>query len=140
MATIVVAEDDSHISRVISLWLKRHGHEVIAAEDGAKALEIIRARRPDLLVTDVNMPSMDGLDLLQAVRAEGLMKKPAIVLTSRCDQAEIAALAGSLGAVVHPKPFSPLHLMEAVEAALHSNVQASPPVAVSAQDLFGSPR
>ncbi|GMV98401.1 MAG: hypothetical protein AMXMBFR83_27510 [Phycisphaerae bacterium] len=140
MATILVAEDDSHISRVISLWLKRHGHEVITAEDGAKALEIIRSLRPDLLVTDVNMPTMDGLDLLQQVRAEGLLKRPAIVLTSRCDQAEIAVRVASLGAVVHPKPFSPLHLMEAVQASLKAAAQPEPLATVAAEDLLGSPR
>jgi DNA-binding response OmpR family regulator len=126
MATILVAEDDPHIGRVIALWLERGGHEVIIAADGQRALEVIRARRPDLLVTDVNMPGMDGLDLLDVVQAESLMRHPAIVLTSRCDQVEIEARAGRLGAVVHPKPFSPLHLTEAIDAALNRPLPAHP--------------
>lgn len=120
MARILVAEDDRHISRVIAMWLQRHGHEVVQAFDGPKALELVRQTRPDLLVTDVNMPGMDGLDLLEAVRSESLLKHGAIVLTSRCDQAEIESRAGRLGATVHPKPFSPLHLMEAIETALRA--------------------
>jgi len=118
MAKIMLAEDDRHIARVIVLWLQRAGHTVFTAMDGRTALEMIRKERPDLLVTDVNMPGLDGLDLLEIVRSESLLKHPAIVLTSRCDQADIEARAGRLGAVVHPKPFSPLHLKEAIEAAL----------------------
>lgn len=162
MARILVAEDDAHICRVISLWLKRNGHEVITAEDGSKALARVRSDRPDLLVTDMNMPLMDGLELLQAVHDEGLIGRPCIVLTSRCDQAEIEARTSRLGAVVYPKPFSPLHLMEAIEKALKvpctticrsreplnpaeyaAACAGSPPgkgVAVASCDLFGSPR
>lgn len=120
MARILLAEDDRHINRVVAMWLQRNGHEVVQAYDGPKALELMRELRPDLLVTDVNMPGLDGLDLLEAVRAESLLGHGAIVLTSRCDQMEIEARAGRLGATVHPKPFSPLHLMEAIEAALRT--------------------
>jgi len=125
MARIMIAEDDPHISRVIALWLKRDGHEVSIANTGDKALLLIRATRPDLLVTDVNMPGMDGLRLLEMVRAESLVTHPAIVLTSRCDQADIEARTAQMGAVVHPKPFSPRHLTEAIEAALAAPWQAS---------------
>jgi serine/threonine-protein kinase PpkA len=120
MARILVAEDDRHINRVVAMWLQRNGHEVVQAYDGSRALELMRELRPDLLVTDVNMPGLDGLDLLEAVRSESLLGHGAIVLTSRCDQMEIEARASRLGATVHPKPFSPLHLMEAIEAALQA--------------------
>jgi len=126
MARILVAEDDRHISRVIALWLQRGGHEVSAAHDGLEALEALRRTRPDLLITDVNMPGMDGLDLLEKARSESLLRYQAIVLTSRCDQAEIEARARTLGALVHPKPFSPQRLTEAVEAALQAAVVIGP--------------
>lgn len=119
MARILVVEDDRHISRVVVLWLQRNGHEVLTAEDGLSALEHIRSRSPDLLVTDVNLPGLNGLDLIEKVRQEALVDRQVIVLTSRCDQAEIEARAEELGAVVHPKPFSPIRLMEAIEAALN---------------------
>ena len=140
MAKIIVVEDDMHISRVICLWLKRNGHEVLTAGDGRAALQIIRANRPDLLLADVNLPHMDGLELLQTVRDQGLLDSPAIVLTSRCDQAEIAARAGSLGAVVHAKPFSPMHLMEAIEKALSTRRCPQLEEPVAACDLLGGPR
>ena len=123
MAKIFIAEDDPHIGRVVTLWLERNGHEVQTARSGNEALEAIRLNPPDVLVTDVNMPGMSGLDLLEAVRAESLIDRPAIVLTSRCDQTEIAERAAGLGAVVHPKPFSPMRLTEAIEAALAGSEQ-----------------
>lgn len=118
MAKILIAEDDPHIGRVIMLWLQRSGHEVIRAASGDKALELIRQHRPDLLVTDVNMPGIDGLELLARVRTEGLVRRQAIVLTSRCDQADIESRAVEFGAVVHPKPFSPNQLIADIEKAL----------------------
>jgi CheY-like chemotaxis protein len=140
MARIIVVEDDTHISRVVCLWLKRNGHEVMTAGDGRSALQTIRAHRPDLLLADVNLPVMGGIELLQAVRDEGLMDAPAIVLTSRCDQSEIAARASSLGAVVYPKPFSPLHLMEAIDKALGARRYPQLQEAGAACDLLGAPR
>ena len=125
MARILVVEDDRHISRVVGLWLKRNGHEVTIAYDGNRALEMIHADRPDLLITDVNLPGRDGLDLIRAARAARLLDHRAIVLTSRCDQLEIEAEAGKLGALVHPKPFSPQRLMEAIELALQSTCEPS---------------
>lgn len=124
MARILIAEDDTHIGRVIALWLKRSGHEVVIANSGDKALEIIRERAPDLLVTDINMPVLDGLKLLEIVRAESLLAHQAIILTSRCDQADIEARAAVLGAVVHPKPFSPINLAETIEAVLSTPIDA----------------
>lgn len=121
MATIMIVEDDRHISRVVSLWLTRHGHVVRSAEDGVAALEMIRRDPPDMLITDVNLPRMDGLELLDIVRREGLIRSKAVVLTSRCDQQEIETRLANLEAVVHPKPFSPLHLMETVQNALNDN-------------------
>jgi len=83
VATIFIAEDDFCIRRVIALWLTRNGHEIVTAESGTKALEMIRQTQPDLIVTDVNMPGMSGLELLTAVRAESLNHRQAVILTSR---------------------------------------------------------
>ncbi|MHC4441818.1 MAG: response regulator [Planctomycetota bacterium] len=124
MAKILVAEDDQHIIRVITLWLTRMGHEVIAAENGEVALELLREHRPDLLITDVNMNVMDGLELLESANKESLLSHRSIVLTSRCDQMEIEARVGQLGAEVHPKPFSPLHLTKAIKSALQYSLPA----------------
>jgi DNA-binding response OmpR family regulator len=124
MARILIAEDDRHILRVLSLWICRNGHEVLLAEDGLEALALLRKHRPDLLITDVNMPGLGGIELLERARSEGLTDRQAIVLTSRCDQHEMETQAARLGAVVHPKPFSPQHLMGAIESALRKSVSA----------------
>lgn len=118
MTTILVAEDDLHILRVISLWLKRNGHQVVEARTGPDALEHLRAGGIDLMVTDVNMPGMTGLDLLAAATTEDLLPRGAIVLTSRCDQHEIAEAVRAQGGLVHPKPFSPSRLISTIEEKL----------------------
>lgn len=118
MARIVIAEDDRHISRVLSLWVTRNGHEVLLADNGLQALDLIRQHQPDTVITDVNMPGMNGMDLLEALRGENLVPHQVLVLTSRCDQIEIENRARQLGAVVHPKPFSPQNLMATIEVLL----------------------
>lgn len=118
MAKILVAEDDPHIGKVINLWLTRQGHQVVVASTGLRALEVMRGFRPDMVVTDMNLPGMSGLELLEAARRESLLVRSPIVLTSRCDQREISAAAASLGAIVHPKPFSPTHLGDTIRSIL----------------------
>jgi CheY-like chemotaxis protein len=126
VATILVAEDDLHILRVISLWLERNGHAVAEARTGPDALERLRSGHIDLMVTDVNMPGMTGLDLLAIATAEDLLPRGAIVLTSRCDQQEIADAVRAQGGLVHPKPFSPSRLIATIEEKLSAPVTPAP--------------
>lgn len=123
MAVIVVAEDEVHIARVVTLWLKRSGHVVHEGNNGRAALELARQHRPELLITDVNMPAMDGIELVRACAVEGLPTVGTIVLTSRCDQAEIGVLLQGLDVVLHPKPFSPSKLTMEVERLLSRGEQ-----------------
>ncbi|HOW72008.1 MAG TPA: response regulator [Phycisphaerae bacterium] len=118
MAVILVAEDDVHILHVVALWLKRNGHQVSEARNGSDALHRLRAGGIDLLVSDINMPGMSGIELLQAGKAEGLLPNGAILLSSRCDQKEIADAIRTNGGVVHPKPFSPSRLIQVIEDKL----------------------
>lgn len=115
MAKIVLAEDDVHIIRVVSMWLKQHKHEVFEAPNGRKALELVRAQQCDLLITDVNMPLMDGVELVRTCSAEGLPRLGTVMLTSRCDQTDIVDAIKGLPVVFHPKPFSPTRLVKEVE-------------------------
>ena len=64
MALIVVIEDDAGTRLLVSQVLKKEGHEVMAAEDGVKGLALIREHRPTLVVSDVQMPLMDGFEVL----------------------------------------------------------------------------
>ncbi len=118
MATILLAEDDVHIIRVVSMWLKQHKHTVLEAPNGKRALELARAHHPDLLVTDVNMPGMDGIELARHCAAEQLARQGIVLLTSRCDQADIGDALQGLSVVFHPKPFSPSRLVAEIDQML----------------------
>ena len=118
MSRILVAEDDIHTLRVISVWLAQHGHEVIEAPDGCVALDLIRTAAPDVLITDVNMPGMDGLELIRQVRASGTRLLGIIVLTNRCDHSEIADGLEGLDVTLMAKPFSPRKLIQQVQTLL----------------------
>ncbi len=83
MASILIVDDEPHMVRVMKLRLEGAGHEVEAASNGQEAFNILRAREFDVLVTDINMPSMTGRELCEAVRRE-LFHQPAIfVVTGR---------------------------------------------------------
>jgi DNA-binding response OmpR family regulator len=126
MATIVLAEDDVHIARVVSIWLEQHSHRVLGAFNGRDALHLVRRCRPEVLIADVNIPVMDGIELLQACASEGLPTVGSIVLTSRCDQAEMCDRLDGLKTVLHPKPFSPSRLLAEVERLIATAGEEEP--------------
>ena len=115
MFKILVAEDDPHILRVISMWLSRLGHEVIETRNGAQGLEQYRLHRPGIVITDVNMPVMDGLALLNAIADEPHQPRGVVVLTNRWDHREIAERLEASRVEVMPKPFSPSRLADLIE-------------------------
>ena len=81
---ILVADDEAHILHVVSMKLKNAGYEVITAVDGEEALELCRAEKPDMLITDFQMPFMTGLELCRELRADEETKSiPALMLTAR---------------------------------------------------------
>ena len=70
MALVVVAEDDDDIRSIVVRMLRRSGHEVVDAADGAAVLEAVLLRRPQAVVTDIDMPVMTGAELCRALRAD----------------------------------------------------------------------
>nr|WP_281364563.1 response regulator transcription factor [Nocardioides marinus] len=115
---ILVVDDDPDLSLLMTLFLRKHGHEVVTAGDGRAALERVRASTPDLVVLDWNMPHLDGLGLAAAVRGElGLTSLPLLMVTALPDHAQ--ALAAGIDKVVS-KPFSSAVLIGAVEELLAS--------------------
>lgn len=118
MARILIVEDDPHTLRVLSVWLTRHGHEVGEACNGLAAADRVIAQPFDLIVTDVNMPGMDGLELVRWLRHERVSPVPVILLTSRCDQSVLGEEFGRLDVRLHPKPFSPSQLVMEIEKRL----------------------
>ncbi|MFQ5462341.1 MAG: response regulator [Phycisphaerae bacterium] len=118
MGKILVVEDDAHILRVTSLWITRHGYDVVQAVNGADAQAILREQPVDMVISDINMPVMGGLELLRFVRTEIDAVIPYILLSSRCDQEEIVESIASLNARLFPKPFVPSQLVAEIERLL----------------------
>jgi len=115
---IVVAEDHEDIRFVFKRALERAGHQVVTANDGAAALEAIRKHKPDVVVTDVDMPRMTGLDLCRAIRADAGLRHIPVVLASgsMLPGDERAAEAGANATLL--KPFLPDQLLACVAALL----------------------
>lgn len=87
MATILVAEDDRNTNRLICAVVRKLGHKPLAAHDGKQALDLIDTDHPDLLVTDVMMPRLDGVELVRELREAGY-DLPILMLTAKGAQAD----------------------------------------------------
>jgi DNA-binding response OmpR family regulator len=121
--TILIAEDDVDLLDILCFAMRRAGHDVVAARDGASALELFRRKAPRLVLLDIQMPRMDGWDVCKAIRAESTT--PIIMLTGRsADEDVVRGL--ELGADDYiSKPFSPTQLLARVQAVLRRS-QESP--------------
>ncbi|MFP4368223.1 MAG: response regulator [Candidatus Kapaibacterium sp.] len=86
--TILVAEDSASVRKFITLALKIKGMKVITAVDGMEALELLPKERIDLLITDLNMPNIDGLRLIKAIRSDAQYSALPIIVLSSLSKAE----------------------------------------------------
>ena len=122
MTLIVVAEDDPGTLKLLSVVLEKKGHDVIGVADGQTAWERIAELRPDVVVSDVDMPGLSGLELLERVRAHPVCAlTPFIFLTSLQERRDMR-LAMSLGADDYiAKPFRARELAEAVMAQVNKS-------------------
>ena len=116
MKRVLVVEDEIKIARLVRDYLHQAGFEVLEAADGAAALSLVRAERPDMVVLDLGLPGMDGLDVTRALRA--VSSVPIIMLTARSEETDrIVGL--ELGADDYvTKPFSPKELVARIRAVL----------------------
>jgi two-component system alkaline phosphatase synthesis response regulator PhoP len=114
--TILLVDDDARITQVARDYLAHAGFAVAVAHDGPAALAAFRAERPDLVVLDLGLPGLDGLDVTRALRKESVV--PIIMLTARGEESD--KLVGlELGADDYmTKPFSPKELVARVRAVL----------------------
>lgn len=126
--TILVVDDDPHIRQLLTFALEKAGLESLEAEDGEQALERVADRQPDLVILDINMPRMTGLEVCRRLRAEGDL--PILFLSSRDD--EIDRILGiELGADDYVvKPFSPREVVARVMAILRRTAGQAAPAAV----------
>lgn len=115
-ARILIAEDDPKQARLVQLYLEREGHSTLVVGDGRSALEQCRARRPDLVVLDIMMPKVDGLDVCRVLRTESAV--PILLLTARTTEDDVL-LGLDVGADDYiTKPYSPRELVARVRALL----------------------
>ena len=120
MTTVILAVDDSASMRqMVTATLKSGGYEVVQAADGVEALEFARSKGVDLVLTDVNMPRMDGITLVRELRLlPGYRYTPMLMLTTESSQEkkQQGKQAGATGWIV--KPFNPEQLLSTVARVL----------------------
>lgn len=119
---VLVVDDEPPIRRFLRTSLSAQGYDITEAEDGAKALEEVRRRSPDVLVLDLGLPGIDGLEVIRRLRGSGA-SLPIIVLSSRVDEAgKVEAL--DLGADDYvTKPFGVDELLARIRAAMRHKLQ-----------------
>ncbi|HTY66760.1 MAG TPA: response regulator [Alphaproteobacteria bacterium] len=128
LARVLIVDDEPQIRRFLRTSLDAHGYEVVEAEDGQGAIRRMTVEKPDVLVLDLGLPDMEGLDVIQRVREWSDV--PIIVLTARNREADkIEALDRGADDYL-TKPFGMGELMARIRAALRHRVQAKgvPPV------------
>ena len=125
--TVLIVDDDPNVVALTRLYLERDGYRVLAAGDGARGLALARQERPHLVVLDVMLPRLNGLDVCRALRREpDTQGMPIIMLTARVEEDD--RLAGlDLGADDYvTKPFSPRELAARVRAVLRRAAAVTP--------------
>ena len=119
---ILVVDDEIHIVHVVTIKLRNNGFDVITAENGADAFDLACKEKPDVIVTDFQMPGMTGLELIEKLRQNpDTLNVPVIMLTARGfaveqEQKETLRISDCLS-----KPFSPRELLSIVEDVLHQS-------------------
>lgn len=113
--TILTVDDSRTMRDMLQLALVEAGYRVIQAVDGVDGLEVLSAEGADVVITDINMPRLDGFGFIEGVRSDPKYRDvPILVLTTESDQAkkDRARSAGATGWIV--KPFNPVKLVDAV--------------------------
>lgn len=126
-ATVLVVDDDPVILKLLTVNFELEGYDVCAAVDGEDALRVARDRRPEVIVSDIMMPNLSGLDLLARLAADAeLAAIPVILLSAKAQLDDVRAglAAGAVDYVT--KPFEPLDLLRRVEDAIAQNQKDQP--------------
>lgn len=114
--TILIVDDESHILHVLDLKLSNAGFNVVTAEDGEEAFEIAIDKTPDLVITDYQMPVMNGLELSQKLREnDSTSSTPILMLTARGANLAEGDIDETNIAAVLSKPFSPREILARVQ-------------------------
>ena len=121
---VLIVDDDPSIRFMLRLIFERAGYEVLEAEHGRAALERLKESRPDVVVTDLMMPVMDGLRLIRRLRSQpDTSTIPIVVVSANPGGAEAARTADA----AVPKPFLPAELVETVDALIKTEAKRGAP-------------
>ena len=119
---VLVVDDEIHIIHVVAIKLRNNGYEVLSAENGADAFELALAEKPDIVVTDFQMPVMTGLELVEKLRqCEETKDIPVIMLTARGFAVEEEQKRDLQISEFLSKPFSPRELLRSIEDILYQD-------------------
>jgi DNA-binding response OmpR family regulator len=116
MKKILVVDDDSNICELLENRLEANGYQVIKASNGVEAFVKANDERPDLIILDVSMPTMNGLEFVQSTRWFEMKDIPIIILTALMDTKEIFNTFGITNFMT--KPFDPDQLLEKIEECI----------------------
>jgi DNA-binding response OmpR family regulator len=116
--SILVVDDEPTIAEVVARYLERAGYETRTAADGPRAVAAAMSRRPDLVVLDIMLPGLDGLEVMRRLQEDAGTRVPVILLTAKGEESDrlVGLRQGADDYVV--KPFSPLELVARVDAVL----------------------
>lgn len=109
---ILIVDDEPGILRILEIQLNNDGYDVITTESGAEAIGLVREKNPDIVLLDILMPGMTGLEVLEDIRA--FSSVPVIIFTANNKVVEEAMKLGANGSI--PKPFVPEELTKKIEA------------------------
>jgi two-component system, OmpR family, alkaline phosphatase synthesis response regulator PhoP len=134
MSSILIIEDEPELVKVLRSYLEQAGYQILSAYRGDTGLSTWEHRRPDLVILDLNLPGMDGLDVAREIRRKS--DTPIIMLTARVEETD-QLIGLELGADDYiAKPFSPRVVVARVRALLRrSDSTAKPPQILRVQDL-----
>lgn len=137
-AHILVVDDEANIRMLVSLALSSVGHTVEEAADGNKTLEILAHRTPDIVILDLSMPGLDGIETLERIRQMPQKKRPRVIVLTAYGSIPTAVRATRLGAMDFlEKPVSPDELREAVDTVLAEPLALSAAQPASSNALAG---
>ncbi|NQU44128.1 response regulator [bacterium] len=118
---ILVADDEEDIKIVLKMYLETVGYDVITAYDGLDTMERVKEEKPDLVLLDIMMPVIDGIEVLRQMKADEETRHIPVVMLTAASRSEMLAKAMKAGAVDYiAKPFEPEQVQEAIDKALQS--------------------
>ena len=122
--TILIVEDFDDTRLMMKMWLVKHGYRVLEAETGEEGVALARQERPDLIIMDMMMPGMNGLDATQRIRQDRALRRTPIVAVSAYGADEYRRIAIAAGCNEYVStPFEPTGLAELIETLLNDETE-----------------